>query len=43
MSAGASSTDDRLFSGHRQLEAARIVIVAVLTFMYWRALVPFQC
>lgn len=41
MSAGASSTDDRLFNGHRQLEAARIVIVAVATFLYWRALVAF--
>jgi len=41
LSFGASSTDGRLFSRHRQLEAARIVTVAVLTSMYWRGLVAF--
>ena len=35
------STDRVLFTPKRQLEAARIVIVGILTLLYWRSVVAF--
>ena len=36
-----TSTDRRLFTPARQREAARIVAVGALTFLYWRGWLPF--
>ena len=39
---GQPPADDRtLFTPTRRIEAARIVLVAILTLLYWRGLVPF--
>jgi Cd2+/Zn2+-exporting ATPase len=35
------NTGARLLTPERQREAARIVLVGVLTFLYWRELLPF--
>ncbi len=35
------SADGTLFTRTRRIEAARIVLVAILTLLYWRGLVPF--
>ena len=41
----APPSEDRvsLFTPKRRREAARIVIVGILTLLYWRSVVPFLC
>ena len=39
--ASPTADDATLFTRTRRIEAARIVIVAFLTLLYWRGVVPF--